>query len=117
MQTVRPVLECNSYLLLRDLALKGTGIIRISENMISAELTQGRLVRLLPKYRCVDPGGDDYAVRLIYPDRHLPFRVQLFAQHLLDKWGGGRSPEDELPHSIPDMPPVVPHGERQSERL
>jgi DNA-binding transcriptional LysR family regulator len=117
MQQVRPVLESNSYLLLRDLALKGTGVIRISENMISAELAHGRLVRLLPRFRCVDPGGDDYAVRLVYPDRHLPFRVQLFAQHLLDRWSGGRSPEDEVAHTIPDMPPVVPHAERQSERL
>jgi DNA-binding transcriptional LysR family regulator len=117
MQPVRPVLESNSYLLLRDLALKGTGIVRISENMIGAELAHGRLVRLLPRYRCVDPAGDDYAVRLVYPDRHLPFRVQLFAQHLLDRWAGGISPEDEVKHTIPDVPPVVPHAERQSERL
>lgn len=117
MQQVRPILESNSYLLLRDLALKGTGVIRISENMISAEIVQGRLIQLLPRYRCVDPGGDDYAVRLVYPDRHLPFRVQLFAQHLLERWGNGRSPEDEVQHTIPDVPPVVPLSERQSERL
>lgn len=117
MQPVRAVLESNSYLLLRDLALRGMGVIRISENMIGAELTQGRLVRLLQRYRCVDPAGDDYAVRLVYPDRHLPFRVRLFAEHLLDRWSSGRSPEEEVEHTIPDVPTVVPHAERQTERL
>jgi LysR family transcriptional activator of dmlA len=117
MQPLRPVLESNSYLLLRDLALRGLGVVRISENMIGAELTQGRLVRLLQDYRCVDPAGDDYAVRLVYPDRHLPFRVRLFAEHLLDRWSSGRSPEEEVEHTIPDVPTVVPHTERQTERL
>lgn len=117
MQPLRPILESNSYLLLRDLALKGTGIIRISENMIGNELSQGRLVRLLPEFNCVDPGGDDYAVRLVYPDRHLPFRVQLFAEHLLARWSSGRSPEEEETRTIPDVPPVVPHPTRQTERL
>ena len=84
---------------------------------IGAELTQGRLVRLLQDYRCVDPAGDDYAVRLVYPDRHLPFRVRLFAEHLLDRWSSGRSPEEEVEHTIPDVPTVVPLGARQTERL
>ena len=116
MQPLRPVAESNSYLLLRDMALKGIGVIRISENMIGNEIAQGRLIRLLPTYRCVDPGGDDYAVRLVYPDRHLPFRVQLFAQHLLERWSSGRSPEEEEMRTVPDVP-VVPQPTRQSERL
>jgi DNA-binding transcriptional LysR family regulator len=116
MQPLRPVAESNSYLLLRDMALKGIGVIRISENMIGNEIAHGRLIRLLPKFRCVDPGGDDYAVRLVYPDRHLPFRVQLFAQHLLERWSSGRSPEDEEMRTVPDVP-VVPQTTRQSERL
>ena len=116
MQPLRPVAESNSYLLLRDMALKGIGIIRISENMIGNEIAQGRLIRRLPTYRCVDPGGDDYAVRLVYPDRHLPFRVQLFAQHLLERWSSGRSPEEEEMRTVPDVP-VVPQSTRQSERL
>ena len=116
MQPLRPIAESNSYLLLRDMALRGIGIIRISENMIGNEIAQGRLIRLLPKFRCVDPAGDDYAVRLVYPDRHLPFRVQLFARHLQERWSSGRSPEDEQMRTVPDVP-VVPQTTRQSERL
>ena len=90
-QPLRPVLQSNSYVLLRDLAQRGNGIVRISERMIGRELAEGILVRLLPKFRCVDPAGDDYAVRLVYPDRHLPFRVRLFAQHLLQQFDGPRA--------------------------
>jgi DNA-binding transcriptional LysR family regulator len=90
-QPLRPVLQSNSYVLLRDLAQRGNGIVRISERMIGREFAEGTLVRLLPKFRCVDPAGDDYAVRLVYPDRHLPFRVRLFAQHLLQQFDGPRA--------------------------
>ncbi len=90
-QSLRPVMQTNSSILLRDLAQRGVGLIRISESMIRRELAENRLVRLLAKYRCVDPAGDDYAVRLVYPDRHLPYRVRLFAQHLLQQLNGPRA--------------------------
>jgi LysR family transcriptional activator of dmlA len=95
-QPLRPVVQTNSYVLLRDLALRGTGVVRISENMIRRELGEGVLVRILAKFRCVDPAGDDYSVRLVYPDRHLPFRVRLFAQHLLNRLNGPRAEIEQI---------------------
>jgi len=95
-QPLRPVVQTNSYVLLRDLALRSTGVVRISENMIRRELGDGSLVRILAKFRCVDPAGDDYSVRLVYPDRHLPFRVRLFAQHLLNRLNGPRAEVEQI---------------------
>src|SRR5438046_6250395 len=95
-QPLRPVVQTNSYTLLRDLAQRGMGIVRISETMIRRELAEGKLVRALAKFRCVDPAGDDYSVRLVYPDRHLPFRVRLFAQHLLQQLNGPRANAEEI---------------------
>jgi DNA-binding transcriptional LysR family regulator len=95
-QPLRPVVQTNSYVLLRDLALRSTGVVRISENMIRRELADGSLVRILAKFRCVDPAGDDYSVRLVYPDRHLPFRVRLFAQHLLNRLNGPRAEVEQI---------------------
>jgi DNA-binding transcriptional LysR family regulator len=95
-QQLRPVLQTNSYVLLRDLAERGAGVVRISETMVRREIAEGKLVRLLPKFRCVDPAGDDYSVRLVYPDRHLPFRVRLFAQHLLNTLNGSQADVEQI---------------------
>ncbi|MEZ5765718.1 MAG: LysR family transcriptional regulator [Xanthobacteraceae bacterium] len=79
---VSPSLRSNSYLLLRDLAIRGMGVICIGENLVRRDLNEGRLVQLLPEYRCLPTEGNEYSIRLIYPSRELPHRVRLFEQHL-----------------------------------
>ena len=117
MQPVRPVLESNSYLLLRDLALKGTGVVRISENMIGAELAQGGLVRLLPRYRCVDPARRRLcgAARLSGPASAVPRAAVCAASagSLEQRPLAGRRSDAHGPRCAA----VVPHAARQSERL
>jgi LysR family transcriptional activator of dmlA len=82
-QPVNPVVEVNAYLMLLDLALAGVGIIRISAAMVSGLIEAGRLVQVLGEFRCIGADGQDPAVWLIQPDRRLPYRVRLFADHLI----------------------------------
>ena len=69
--------------MLIDLALAGSGILRISGAMVSSHLESGALVSVLSDYTCVDPAGEAPGFWLIQPDRRLPYRVKLFANHLI----------------------------------
>lgn len=82
-QEIDSAVQANAYLMLIDLALAGSGILRISGAMVSAHLKSGALVRVMPNYDCVDGAGDDPGFWLIQPDRRLPYRVRLFANHLI----------------------------------
>jgi DNA-binding transcriptional LysR family regulator len=81
-QTVTPFLKINSYSFLRELALEGVGVICIGEHIVRSDIAAGRLVEVLPDFKCVDAGGNDFTVRLIYPAQQLPHRVRLFVDHL-----------------------------------
>jgi DNA-binding transcriptional LysR family regulator len=82
-QTVVPAVEANGYLMLLELALAGTGIIRISSAMVSAQIQAGNLVEILADHHSVSADGQDPGFWLIQPDRRLPYRVRLFAEFLL----------------------------------
>ncbi len=82
-QAVDSAVQANTYLMLIDLALAGSGILRISGAMVSAHLKSGGLVPVMSDYACVDGAGDDPGFWLIQPDRRLPYRVRLFANHLI----------------------------------
>jgi DNA-binding transcriptional LysR family regulator len=79
---VDPYLRVNSYVFLRELALEGIGVICISERIIKDDLAAGRLVELLPAYKCVDAAGRDFVFRVAYPDQRLPKRVRLLVDFL-----------------------------------
>jgi LysR family transcriptional regulator, transcriptional activator for dmlA len=80
---ITPAVEANAYLLLVDLALAGAGIIRISAPMVNDHIEAGRLRQILGGYQCVNPDGQLPGFWLIQPDRHMPYRVRLFADHLI----------------------------------
>ena len=82
-QAINSTVQANAYLMLIDLALAGSGILRISGAMVSAHLKSGALVRVMSDYTCIDGAGDDPGFWLIQPDRRLPYRVRLFANHLI----------------------------------
>lgn len=82
-QPVEPAVEVNAYDMLLELALKGAGILRISETLVSEHLEARRLVRLLPDYACPGADGQDPGIWLIQPDRRLSYRARLFAEHLV----------------------------------
>ena len=77
-QKIPQRLSVDSYVALLQYALHGTGIIRIRRNVVRAHLADGRLLNLMPDYRCVQAHGDTPAMWLIYPNRQLSYRMRTF---------------------------------------
>ncbi len=66
--------------LLRDLALKGLGIVRLSEFMIGKDLQKGKLIPILSKYN-----NEMQYVHLVYPHRQqLPIKTKIFIEYLVE---------------------------------
>ncbi len=69
--------------LLYQLALNGHGIVQSTENLVTADLAAGRLVRVLPDWR--PPVVEVYALTTT---RLLPAKVRVFIDYLVDgPWG------------------------------
>lgn len=64
-------------------ALAGVGIVRLTEFHVADELRAGRLVRLLPQYRCVGEGAV-YAIH--HARRHISPRVRVFLDFLTEQF-------------------------------
>jgi len=77
-----PIIEINSLSLLRELAIQGAGVIFIGEHIVRDDIAAKRLVRVLPNYIGTDAKGESFTIRLIFPERQIPLRAKLFAQHL-----------------------------------
>jgi len=71
-------LSIDSFLALLQFARHGIGIIRISSNIVRAELENGSLVHVLPDYRCVQQKGSLPSMWLIYPNRRLSYAARTF---------------------------------------
>lgn len=96
-QKIQHRLCVDSFLALLQMALKGIGIIRISRNVVRAQLADGSLVHLMPEWRCVQPGGELPSMWVIYPNRQLPYRVRAFVgaiQSYLETSLGAQAEED-----------------------
>lgn len=73
-------LRANDYQLLRNLALRGSGALRIPAYLVAADVAGGRLQRLLPDYQL--PAQPLY---LIYPQRlPQPAKVRALVDFLTD---------------------------------
>ena len=81
-QPVRVHLETDNYSVLIELARQSMGIIRISLNLVESDLNSGRLVRLLPEYKCVYSNGDLPGLWLLYPNRKVQYRTRLLIDFL-----------------------------------
>ena len=57
-QAVRARVQADSVEMLTALALNGLGIARLGHQVVSKDLSAGRLVRVLSDFRCVYPSGD-----------------------------------------------------------
>jgi DNA-binding transcriptional LysR family regulator len=80
----------NSSEVIRDAVLRGMGIGLLPLYAVEEALSQGRLCALLPEWEAEGPFGTTaYAVWL--PTRHLPLKVRLFVDYLVEKLGGGDS--------------------------
>ncbi|MGO7367589.1 LysR family transcriptional regulator [Rhizobium ruizarguesonis] len=72
----------NSAETLRYLAVNGRAITLAPSFLVSDDLAEGRLVRLLPEYR-----GVEFAINAVYPNRsHLPSKVRLFIDLLAERF-------------------------------
>lgn len=72
----------NSAETLRYMAINGRAISLAPSFLVSEDLAEGRLVRLLPEYR-----GVEFAINAVYPNRsHLPTKVRLFIDLLAERF-------------------------------
>lgn len=77
-------LNTNSSEVVREAVIAGLGIALRSTWDIGNELTQGRLVRVLPAYE----GSSNISLSAVYPSRqHLPSKVRAFIEYLVGLYG------------------------------
>ena len=82
-QAISIVLEANSYQMLKELALKGAGLLQIAELIVADDIANGQLQLILPEFSCVEADGTEPAMWLVYPDRKLTSRSRLVLDFLI----------------------------------
>ena len=84
-QPIRSQLACDSWTMLRELAIEGAGVARLSDSLVRVALAEGRLVELLPDLRSVYADGDPPAMWVLFADRRMPLRNRLFADYVMER--------------------------------
>lgn len=84
-QPIEPVVLTTNTSMLRELAVKGTGIARISRRMLKDDLDAGRLVLVLPDYEPTLPNGRQASVWALFPDCHLLHRTRLVVDAIVER--------------------------------
>lgn len=84
-QPVRSQVAADSWTMLRQMALAGAGIARLSESLVLQDLAEGRLVELLAPLRSVYADGDPPAMWMLFAHRRLPLRTRLFADYVTER--------------------------------
>jgi LysR family transcriptional activator of dmlA len=84
-QQVRSHIACDSWTMLKALAMKGAGVARLSETLVRDPIADGKLVELLPDMRSVYADGDPPAMWVLFADRRMPLRTRLFADHVMER--------------------------------
>ncbi len=82
-QPVRARVESDNYAVLLELARQSLGILRVSENLVLEDIRAGRLVHVLPAFKCVYPNGELPGLWILYPSRRLPYRTRLFVDFMI----------------------------------
>lgn len=83
-QAVNARVESDNYAVLLELARQSLGILRVGENLVLEDIRAGRLVQVLPGYRCVYPNGELPGLWLLYPSRRMPHRTRLLIDFLVE---------------------------------
>lgn len=79
-------LQTNNFILLREAAMAGQGLIRLSEYLVGDALRDGRLVPVLTDFEMADTG-----IYAVYPARrHLTPKVRAFVDYLAETIGKRR---------------------------
>ena len=73
--------DSNSYV---RAGLAGLGVINMTDYLLTEHLATGKMVRLLPEWRC-----DPIAVHVVYPhNRHLSAKVRVFVEWVAELFAG-----------------------------
>jgi DNA-binding transcriptional LysR family regulator len=81
--TLAPVYTVNNALMVRLATLNGMGMSILPEGIVSADIADGSLMRLLPEHSIDDP---DMKVSIVYPGRqYLPAKTRFFIDYALEK--------------------------------
>jgi DNA-binding transcriptional LysR family regulator len=80
---LKPRLRANSSLALQQALLQGLGLARIPLFVVSEDLKNGRLVRLLPEWELPDEGI--FTVQTVR--HHVPARTRVFVEFLAARFG------------------------------
>lgn len=79
---VRNAMSTNSGLILRECALRGAGVVLLSDWIVGDDIAAGRLVDLFPAYRAT-PTNFQTAISAVYSSRaHTPKKVEAFVSFL-----------------------------------
>ena len=82
---IRGVMSANSGIILRENALRGDGIVLLSDWIIGDDLASGKLVDLFPSM-IATPSNFQTAISAVYPHRkHTPKKVSVFIGFLQRK--------------------------------
>lgn len=82
-QKVIPSFETSNTILLRKLALRGSGIARLTRRLTEEELRSGRLVEVLPEFKCIGSSMEPSALWLVLPHGSIARRNRVFADALI----------------------------------
>jgi LysR family transcriptional regulator, transcriptional activator for dmlA len=75
--------QTTNTILLYELAVRGAGIARLTKRLANVDLQQGRLVRLLPAYRCLSGKDEPLSMWLILPHARVSRRTRVFINALV----------------------------------
>lgn len=84
-QAIQPYIEADNYLVLKELALKGVGIARLSDELVREPFASGTLVEVLPDYKCAYADGALPAMWIVFADRRVLRRTRLLADFIVDE--------------------------------
>jgi DNA-binding transcriptional LysR family regulator len=82
-QPIEALVQSDNHAVLLKFAKESTGIVRLAHTLVKEDIAAGRLVRLLPEYKCVHPGGDRPGLWVLYPSRRVLHRTRLLIDHLI----------------------------------
>lgn len=89
-QPISARFQINNTFSIELLALAGGGIARLPTITFEKSIAEGKLVRLLPEYECVEESGDKPSIWIVHAGRDLPYRVRLLVDHLKASVPGAR---------------------------
>lgn len=80
---VKPYIATTNSILLHEMALEGAGIARLTKRVAASDVSEGKLVHVMPDFRCVGGPGEPSAIWIIRPDRYLARRTRLFLDAII----------------------------------